>query len=237
MSVDCSGWLAELGGGIAEHLTKATELMPADTSLTDRVAALFSIWKWMHGKCCECGETYCNSDLRDDEAYFESGNAICRNCWIAHDGGTIWNPEYKAPDWPETLNVVIGRIPQTLKADIYEKGTDRRIGTVTHYKPNTSMGRITMLDHPDHTEIGTVGGDVDVRNIVAELQDQTSDASDEPDEYLSSQCERFTGFVRGILCNVARTSRQASARTDKKRPAVDKAEEQPPGKKQRARTC
>jgi hypothetical protein len=34
------------------------------------------------------------------------------------------------------------------------------------------MGRITMLDHPDDAEIATVGGDVDVRNIVAEPNNQ-----------------------------------------------------------------
>ncbi len=122
MSVDCGQWLAVLGDEVTEHLTKATALMPSATSQTDRVLALFGIWKWMSGKCCECGETYCNSDLRDDEAYFQSGNAICRECWTAHDGGTLWSPEYKAPEWPETLDIVIGHTPPMLKADIYEKG-------------------------------------------------------------------------------------------------------------------
>lgn len=87
-----------------------------------------------------------------------------------------------------------------------------------------------MLDHPDDAEIATVGGDVDVRNIVAEPQSPTTS---EPDEYLSSQCERFTGFVRGMLHNVAQASRQTIVCADKKRSAADEPEEHPPAKKLR----
>lgn len=105
--------------------------------------------------CYECGVKTTNAELREDYAYWESGQPICKECWHFYDKGTVACPGYKAPRWPEKRT--IGPVPIKYDGVLVEKDTRKRVGTVTAFHPKTGMcHRVTRDAYPGAAEMGSI---------------------------------------------------------------------------------
>src|SRR5271163_2602051 len=73
----------------------------------ETLKALLEEYVWMNTKtkCYECEEKYLRKDLRYDEAspIGDPNTLICQSCWHYWDEGSIHDPDYRPPPWPERL--------------------------------------------------------------------------------------------------------------------------------------
>jgi hypothetical protein len=119
-------------------------------------------------ECHECGEPALVRDLRYDQAYFETGELICRSCWTMHDAGTMAIPDYKAPPWPEQL-VAEAHVPlyQGLLRQRTEPGKlGPVVGIVTYYNKKLHYGKVCLLAYGcSDAEFGSLDPDTVVTDL------------------------------------------------------------------------
>jgi hypothetical protein len=121
--------------------------------------ALMIQYQWYNAKvyCYECGEKYKRSEMRFDEAT-PCGNPealICRNCWDFYDQGTVGDPNYRPPKWPEKLD--INDIPKPLIDGHIVDKNGKTIGFCRGYNPKQHFAHKVMLfAYPDDAEAGSL---------------------------------------------------------------------------------
>lgn len=81
------------------------ENCPDPSGLVD----LMEEWRWLAARvrCAGCGEKAVRVDLRYDIANPSGGDEgylVCHDCWDGWQGGTVEDPNYRPPAWPETFH-------------------------------------------------------------------------------------------------------------------------------------
>lgn len=107
---------------MSDALVKKRDLQNLSTSLTPEITSwlkqcpnpeqfmhLIQTHQWLNTKvsCDECGEKRLRKDLRYNEANpcGDLSELICNVCWYFFDEGTVYDPDYRAPPWPEKLDL------------------------------------------------------------------------------------------------------------------------------------
>lgn len=143
----------ELCKAMNPDLARWAETCPDPKAVAGHLARVLFLASPAH--CHECGERYTNADLREDRAYLNSGNSICRDCWFCHDSGTLAFPDYKAPPWPE--HRTIDPIPMCYDGVLIDKSTGTRLGTVVAFNPKSGFCHRVIRDaYPDGAEMGSI---------------------------------------------------------------------------------
>lgn len=149
-------------------------------------------------ECHMCRESFERSELRFDRSYWNSGELICRDCWTSYDCGTAYDPDYKAPPWPETL-VLSDQTPK-LKGRICLKSDGSEVGRVSQYVPSIHFGHVTLYEYGDDcAEFGSL----DPNHVVVDLVPMTEeeDGEDALHSYIAHLKDQFETAWRMLGCD------------------------------------
>lgn len=137
-------------------------------------------------ECAECGEPYKTKDLRYDVACpcGDPENLICKNCWTMYDEGTMGDPSYRPPPWPERLSLTV--VPQPLvNGAIFDKTRRAIIGRVEGYNPKGHFAKkVILFGLESSAEAGSLDDDcvVVADDELVDLVATVDDSDDDDDE-------------------------------------------------------
>jgi hypothetical protein len=139
-------------------------------------------------KCATCGEKYKTKDLRYDVAdpCGDPLSLVCRNCWDLWNGGSLGDPQYRPPQWPETLNLNDKPAP-LINGIIVDRRTNAVIGRAKRYNPRGHFAElVTLFGFEENAEGGSLDPDcfVIAENSTAldTVEDDVDTDSDEGEE-------------------------------------------------------
>lgn len=119
--------------------------------------------------CTQCGEEYTVGAMRPDESYWCSGELICRSCWESYSGGSMCDPDFRPPPWPETRDM--SRCRPRLDGLLRDPdGTV--VGIVKDYNPRLHFGHVERFAYPSYdAEYGSLDPDDRVTNLEPREED------------------------------------------------------------------
>lgn len=127
-------------------------------------------------ECASCEDKFPRAELRQDETapFEQDGVLICRECWEAsaaeyepHDaeaaGGTVGDPDWRAPPWPEAFEMDADSSPVNsgdilYDGDLFAGRFGIHVGRAVGFNPRTRWARRVTLDEYGEScaEAGTV---------------------------------------------------------------------------------
>jgi hypothetical protein len=141
--------------------------------------------------CTQCGEESTIGDMRPDESYWCSGELICRSCWEAYSSGSMGNPDFRPPPWPETRDMT--RCRPRLDG-LLRDPEGKVVGIVKDYNPQRHYGHVERFGYPAYdAEYGSLDPDYD---RVTDLEPRTED--------LDARQPTYAAVVKDVMAQVQR---------------------------------
>lgn len=128
----------------------------------EQMNKLLKLISWWNEKttCTECGEDYLRKELRYDTvgpyAIDIEETLICENCWDFFLQPTLSRPKKRTKKFPAFLNPHDIAGIQKINGIIYDRATNKRVGTVQNYSAIGHTGKVKLDEFPDGEEIGTL---------------------------------------------------------------------------------
>lgn len=128
---------------------------------------------WLSKKvgCGLCGRAYPRKELRYDEASTSNcdpTSLICRNCWDSFNNGTVGNPSYRPPKWPESPpEPHVSPVP-LIPYGVLMPLRGAPIGLVAQYNPRRHYGYVTLFRLENYAEYGSLDPSIQVMEISRE---------------------------------------------------------------------